>query len=213
MTHTIAEAIKSLILPLGFCERFGGLAVPFEVFNGKQTIRLPVTFGVDGQQCYESGKLFDLSPNDRYRSVMFFEDQTGTTVTREGKGYYSFAGTLRLLAWLNLAKLGHQEGGYYSDLVSATVINTLLAGDRTIPVTADPEETFPMEGAIVQVDTVRILRKERGLFSRYTAAEWQRAFVYPFDFFALDIDARLIVGRNCFTAADVGEEVTCITEY
>lgn len=214
MIYTIAETLKSKILPLGFCERFGGVAVPFEIYTAaNKLVRVPVTFGVDGKACYEAGKLFDLSPNDSYRSVMFFEDQTGATITREGKRYYAFSGTLRLLAWLNLAKLGHEEGGFYGDIVSASIVNTLLDGDRSTPVTADPEETYPMEGAVVVVDNVRILRKERGLFSKYSAAEWQQAFVYPFDFFAMDIDARLIVGRNCFTAPDLGDEVTCITEY
>jgi hypothetical protein len=213
MTFTIAETLKNKILPLGFCERFGGIAVPFEIYTANnKLVRVPVTFGVDGQACYESGKLFDLSPNDAYRSVMFFEDQTGSTVVTQGKTHFSFSGTFRLLGWLNLAKLGHEEGGYFTDLVVGTIVKTLLSGDRSTVLTID-DFGGTLEGAVVQVETVSIPRKDRSLFSRYTAAEWQQAFVYPFDFFAIDIQARITVGRNCFTEADATDPITCITIY
>lgn len=215
MIYTVAETLKDAILPLGFCERFGGLAVPFEMNLDGRIVRVPVTIGVDGKQCYEQGKLYDLAPNTLYRSVMFFEDQTGSAVLEGEKKRLQFASTLRLLCWLNLEKIGAEFGDgnelypkSYTDRATGTIVKTLLSGNRTF---TPSDEKF--SNAMVQVTGVRVLRKERQIFNRYTFADWQQAFVFPFDFFAIDIDSIFIVGRNCFDDADFIAPVDCITTY
>lgn len=208
MINVTTDTLKDAIIGLGICERFGGLAMPFEMNDGDKIVRVPVTVGVDGQECYELGTLFDLAPNSLYKSVMFFEDSGGSKITRERKDVLSFSYSLRLLAWLNFIKLGQEDAGSYTDRAAALVVKTLFSGDRTFPVT-DPDIT----SGIVIVDAVSIPRKDRSVFSRYTFAQWQKAFVFPYDFFALDIEARLLVGIDCFTEVAPADPLDCVEGY
>jgi hypothetical protein len=211
MINTIAETIKERLLECNIFERFGGIAVPFEIAISKtQTIRVPITLGVDGQQCFERGRLFDLAPNTLYRSVFFFEDQTGTVVEKIGpkKNYLAFTGTLRLLGWLHLNKLGNDTGAGYTDRVVGTILAKLAENNWAMEV-SDPEFTT----GTVTINAARVVRKEPAVFGRYSFSTFQKAFVFPYDFLAIDLTATLLVGQNCFTPVEAETSIDCITEW
>ena len=198
---------------LGFIERYGGLVRPlrYNERDGDGNV-YPIAYPVScliADSCTDPGIYKGLTPDDRYKSVAYFE--------RRGDGVQSF-GTptqndmtfrlpLRFVVWLNFKKLGI-EGcpsilPYAMAFVKALHVQNLTATDTSISQPARVHIRswgWPDQRADV-------------IFAPYSYAVKEQYFMPPYGFFAVDLVAELMVNIGCFVAPDVQTEIDCITTF
>jgi hypothetical protein len=116
MVHHFINQFKSDITSIPWVERYGGLARPVtQVSTNKdgQTFikKYPVSCEINNDQCFKKGRYLDLVPDEKYKSLVYWE-QTGilgmTPVQKMPEAYdlYEFRAPVQLVVWLNLQKLG-----------------------------------------------------------------------------------------------------------
>lgn len=218
MIHAITTPIKTAISGMtlftsGTDSRVAGIVIPVTKRNRDgQLVTFPVTFDVDGKQCWEEGRYFELLPNDLYRAVIYFEQLTGVRFTgyKDEKDQIMIYETdLRLVCWMNLKKFGSVDLTL-ADRVALGVIKTLTATkgetERNAGRLAVVDASYT--NAVVEVVPVQQARQEQTIFSRYTLPDVS-FLLYPFDYFAIDLRCYFHVGRECFTEVTAGVEIVC----
>lgn len=217
MIHTIAEPIKTAIsaMPLfttGTDTRISGVVLPVTKKDKEgNSFTFPVSCDVDGKACWEQGKYFDLLPNDLYRAVIYFEQQTDVRFTgyKDSKDTIMIYETdLRLVGWVNLKKLGTTDCAI-TDRLALGVIKTLTSNKGEISRNSGKLSVVDADytNASIELVPVRQVRQDRAIFSRYTLKETN--LLYPWDYFAIDMRCYLYVGRECFTEVTAGAEILC----
>ena len=74
MLYIVEPALRAKALALPFVERYGGIAHPMtHTFGGDAIKTFPVSMALTGAQCFDQGKYANLVPDDRYKSVSYFE--------------------------------------------------------------------------------------------------------------------------------------------
>lgn len=211
MIRVICETLKGLLTNMDYVERLGGVVMPVtqEVVNeeGVPTRYVfPITCDAEGTACVESGKYFDMLPNDAYKSVLYFEDRTGVAFGAWQRKYneQTFRGVVRLVGWLNLAKMGFDSCSVTDRIVMAIIQS--LHSTKPLPITVT--ETG-WTGAQLDVEKVDLVRRGENLFAQYTWAQTQQAIIYPFDTFGMDITFTLKTGVDCVDAPALESEILC----
>lgn len=203
MNGLVADWLKGLIEPLTFTEKIAGLVRPFikvdvvefrdenneVVSNTTVTKSFPVACGVTADECNTDEKYKDLTPDDRYRSVSYFEDQ-GAIVTGKTGDRVHFLSRIRYVCWLNLKKFDTEECNI-SHLCAASVIAAVW-GNHT--------NTAMLQG--VKVRSFIQPPKSPAIFANYTYDEEVTQYLlYPFDYLAIDFEVEYSVNAsNCFDA-------------
>ena len=211
MIRLIEQALRAQILDLGYVERYGGIVRPVtirqEVDEGQYIAQtFPVSCGVTGTDCFDGGKYLDLVPDDQYRSVAYFEQRGGAALRESTTARKIWAGVenVRFVAWLNYPALGLDDCRGPERFALATLAR--IVGTRN----------FTVDGITGRLDVTeaRILeRDEREVFGRYSYAEKQWAFFWPYDFFAIDFTARVTIPGGCLEDVTLGAAVECVTTY
>lgn len=225
MIHNIIAPIRDTIADMtlftGNDTRLAGVVVPITKAvqvkgagsaPASRDVTFPASCDVSGRACYEEGRYFDLLPNDRYKTVAYFEQQTDVRYTGFKDGtkdkIMTFETDVRLVCWVNAKKLGYADCSVTGRIVLG-MITALSArrGEMSRTSGRFDVEDEAFTNAVVEADVVRQLRRDASIFSRYTLPVVD--LLYPWDFFALDIRCAFHVGRECFEAVAVGEEITC----
>lgn len=202
MTSDIAAILRTYIETLPFKDKVGGLvkAITF-MQEGEEGLRgikkvMPVDCGVTHREC-TAGKYTDLMPNNKYKSVMYFEDG-GTNIITRDPGTFSFETKLTLVVWLNLKKLGKTGCS-----VSALAIGSILKAFPTKYVNSSPYTRIQ-----ISVDSQE--PKTSAIFSKYTYDEEKLQYLmYPFDYFALNISVKFTIPESCITDWENDPELLC----
>lgn len=209
MNTGIGEILKGYISTLNFADKVAGVVRPviqvdvIEQYDednkliGTVTQRkvFPVACGVTHKQCYEEGLLTDLVPNSSNRSIMYFEDNGCVLTGVEGK-LQRYKSSIRLVGWLNL-----QQFDTSSCTISAEVIAAII---KVIPT-----GIFNAAGTNyqrVQIRLRNIVPKSQAIFGSYTYNEETTQYLmYPYDYFALDLEVDFAIHENCIQDVSIKE--------
>jgi len=205
MIYLIEENIRSTITDLNFVERYGGIVRPVLV----DTDTVPVSRYANLATCFDSGSnLLDLVPDDRYKSVAYWEQRSNVDVVPGSAKdqYWRIAVDLRLVVWLNLTKLGLTS---YSDTDKMEL--QALKAVRNLDGTHVDDGAYKF--AIHSVLPRIVTRDPRVVFAPYTYNEKEWAFNYPYSFFGVDFTFNLMLAAGCISDVELGAETTCITAW
>jgi hypothetical protein len=192
MNKEVAAILKEKLRGLPFVDRLAGIAQTVTEtqageISGTITKRYPVTY--DPNELDENGNVREicLVPDQFYKSIIYFEDG-GIDITQDARHGNGYRSALRLVCWLNRAKL---VGSHYTE-ISGRCINAIISR-----LTNKNPETV---GMFIKFKTnvSRIPPQDNGIFSRYTYSETDRQYLRPpFDFFAIDFIIDFQVKEKC----------------
>lgn len=199
MNAQIANIIKGYLTPLPWVEVSAGLIKPFirivPVGAGKPPVReqFPVSCDYTYSEC-TNGKYKTLIPSEKYRSLLYFEDM-GCIKTKNEGGYNYWKSRLRLVVWVNMKRFDF-NGCYISPLL----VNAIEA--------AIPEVYFNAPPFVkVNVQSISEMPKDATIFSKWSYKEEVLQYLmYPFDYFALQIDTEFAISRDCMDAVTIKDE-------
>lgn len=213
MIQDIIQSIGHKVTDLSFIERYGGLVQTArqiqEVTDGQFTeVAFPVSCNVNASQCWEDGKYQDLVPNDQYSSIAYFEDRNGsqfngTVKDRPKQSYMQFTHNVRFVCWLNLQKLGITECHAPKAVLQA--LKALYCKNENI------ETSSGLKLSRFNMNVTSQLPKDANIiFDRYTYAHCQDALLYPFDYFAFNVQLSYNINPSCFEDWAINTPVNCI---
>lgn len=193
MNKEIAHILKGKIKDLPFIDVIAGMAQtvtrdqPQDEGAAMIQQRFPVSSDTSLPNGCEGGPEFLLIPDSSRKSIIYFED-FGIQSTGREHGLPTFNSSIRLIAWLNRAKLTGDHYAEISGRAMAMIIN-LLAG-------RNPENVDMFTRLSVSV--ARIPPQEPALFGRYTYDETLRQYLRPpFEFFGIDFTCRYAANISC----------------
>lgn len=217
MVGTIITQIKNYLTDLGegltWAERVAGLVsraerpIMMEV-EGRQVQfgvdAFPISHDVEGKKCWETGKYYALLPSHTYKSVIYFE-QTSPLVfagPKDIKGkIWVFTGNIRLVCWINAKKFGVDTPGL-SDRLMLMVLKRMvrdrpnkghtLANSSIIPFIDDNFINPHLEVLILGQPVT-----DSSIFGRYTIGAQAENLLFPYEYFAIDMQFRFEVGKEC----------------
>ena len=184
MNHKIANILKSYIEVLPWADKVAGLTqvanIRLKEGENKTDKSYPISCDIDADAC-KKGKYQDLAPDQKKKSVMFFEDRGGVTIEKHEGNRIFYQCQLRLVVWLNIRLI---EGVACDADASCGV-----SGDYVIDVIkAIPYHPFDFGGFYgIFIDPPEQVERSVDIFNRYTFNEPQTQYLmHPFDYFALD---------------------------
>ena len=188
MNNKIANIVVGFIEDLPWIEKLSGLTQVARVSqssgDSKVEKRFPISCAMNYDDACKLGTYDELSPDSKYKSVVFFEDDSFSLDEKVGDKLY-YESTIRLVAWLNLCKI-EDSCGTSGDYV-LSIIKALPAMAYNYGV---------MLG--ITIDVTSQLQRDVSIFSKYTFNEKQTQYLmYPYDFFALEIRTRFHVKSEC----------------
>ena len=199
MNATIAELILTRLGALPWLEKTTGLTRPvtFGGKNGTKDSTLPVACTVTDPQACTLDKAYAILPDEKFRSVVFFEGATLPERIRKPGIGIQYRSRLRMVVWMNCAKLGGECN--CGDLAYQSIVTAL-----------DKKMRYD-SGVFKGIKHVVTGGATRGteIFSKYTLDEKRSQYLhFPFDFFAVDIDTDFRLMPGC-EADLVPEDAAC----
>lgn len=180
--------MSSDIKLLPFVDRYSGIVRTLErkqdSFDGKggDVKKYPVSCDVTSRDCENQAIIENLIPNDDKKSVVYWEELSPMTNLGEtnSKNYYQkrFRGTARLVVWLNLAKLGETCTSY---IEAYAELERVITKKLRVP-------SGIYQGSRVSIEPKNdVLQDKNIVFGKYTYNSFVNYYLYPFDFFAIDV--------------------------
>lgn len=205
MLYIIEPYLKVKAQALPFVERYGGIAYPMtHTFNTETIKTFPVSMSLTGAQCFDQGKYSNLVPDERYKSVSYFEGLTSpsqVTFDDPKKGIAIIRQAVKFVVWLNMKKLGFED---YSQ-VGLMALAALAEFQDTYAVNYGGNMgRMKVTGAAIRMD-------KNGVFGGYTYQDKQHLFMWPFAFFAIEMTTVTELPRRCLAEIEVMEPIECIT--
>ena len=211
MINAVLELIKSTITEKPFVERYGGLVIRVnnESSNGRPCY-FPVSCNVEAAQCFEQGRFLDLMPNSEYSSLFYWECIKDLTLQSAGSRKNNeqvHRGTIRLVGWLNLVKLGWAGECDRAEKVAYELLRDIEAGNRYTMAS-------PFIGSSVDMCFSSLVCRDPAIFSKYSYDEKKlmSCLLGLYDFFAIDLDVKIHTKLNCIEDNVLGTpgELDCI---
>jgi len=216
MIRSALSIIAPKIKQLAFVHRYGGPAKTVtrsiavnEDFNIFENQKFPVTSDTSVSECWEDGRYLQLCPNDRYASVVFFEEVNGMSFDgyseqRSGRRRFPvFSGQARLVAWLNYQELGLDETEY-SDMFALSFIGAINSEYTQIK--------SPLIFNRLQFSVSNVEPQSSNPFSKYSFSDIERLLLYPYGYVSMIVDIQAELSPKCFDGVDVLNPIECV-EY
>lgn len=211
MIRLATEVLKPIVIALPFVERFGGLAKAITAnFEGSGDAfaakTFPISCDLNSKECFELGKYQNLLPNDKYKSVAYFEHNNNTKLVESNLigNPWEASTTIRFVCWLNMRLLGLDDcfGTSRFEIVTA---KDIIGVHRFTVDSIDGKLT---------VRTANIVQKDpRVIFGRYSYADKDHVFHHPFDFFAIDFDLKIEINPACLNDMTIPDPLDCLTTW
>jgi hypothetical protein len=207
MTESLVETLRSRIEGLEWVGQYGGLVrtisriIPSVEGKSIQQV-FPVSCNVNINQCWETGEYQSLAPNDAYKSVCYFE-QLGSLQTADSPlpNVSRYTVPLRFVAWLNLKKLGIENGCNTSERIETNVMQLF---------------DFHFQGVaagsisgLLSCEIRDIISKDDGVFRKYSYSDKQNLLFSPYDFFSIDIELMFDTDGKCVQPFVLQPEILC----
>jgi hypothetical protein len=225
MVSVIANVLKSNLANLEWVERFGGMvqqatrpefvtgADGVQIVKGYQTY--PVACGSNMANCWNDGRYKHFEPDSSKAAIAFFTDNGGVSLRGyEGhkNTFLKFTFDIKFLCWMNIARLGEAITAgdcTPSGRVSPFVIAQLFGEHTAVGLYGGglEEEVFQA----IEVTGVRELVKSPSMFEPFTFARDginRGLFIYPYDYFGLNITGTFVINRLCLPEFGVDWEPT-----
>tara|TARA_R100000654_G_scaffold16619_2_gene34884 strand:+ start:3940 stop:4593 length:654 start_codon:yes stop_codon:yes gene_type:complete len=190
--YLIDTILTPKISVLDFVDRYAGIVRTINIAEGNGTEtgivkRYPVACNVTGADCANIGIYQNLVPDDSKKSIIYWEmiqpmSNVGYTSTRN---FFEkrFRGTARLVVWLNLAKLGIENCTDAVNIIPILEKEITMRGKITSGI---------FEGAQLRIQPLRMVNQEiNTVFGKYDYNKLKNFYLYPFDFFAIDVQFTL----------------------
>jgi hypothetical protein len=207
MLYIIEPALRAKAEALPFVERYGGIAHPITAnFAGDGLKTLPVSMSLTGAQCFDQGKYINLVPDDRYKSVSYFEGLNSPAriaFSGEKRGIATISQSVRFVAWLNMTRLGYDNQAQVGLMALAAV----AAFQDKYPI------TFAGKSGRMEVTSARVLLDKNSAFGGYTYVDRQHLFMWPYAFFAVEMETVTQLPMRCLEELEAGEPLQCVTQW
>jgi len=190
--YLIDTILSPKIQVLDFVDRYAGIVRTINIAEGNGTEtgivkRYPLACNVTGVDCANIGVYQNLVPDDTKKSVIYWEmispmTNGGMTKTRD---FYrkKFKGTARLVVWLNLAKLG------IDNCTDSILVLPILEKEIT---TKGKITGGIYDGDLLWIEPLRMVNQDiNTIFGKYDYNKLKNYYLYPFDFFAIDVQFTL----------------------
>jgi len=205
MNQAIASIIRNQIDGLDFIDKIAGLvaAVTFDMKAPNNTTvqkTFPIACCVTPEECGKEGAYYDLMPNSKYKTVIYFEDRGVSFIKAESNWIY-YVSNLRLVCWINIEKL--LETGICKAEIPCTYAAHIIAQIiRSLPQHPQNITPFSFVYSVIESEDIR----SSAIFSQYTYDEKHIQYLMsPFDYFALEIKTNFAV---CLRGTDYYEPCT-----
>ena len=186
--YIIDKVISPKIKALSWVDRYSGIVRTINIAMGNDTDkgivkRYPISCDVQGVDCNNIGVYQNLVPDDSKKCVLYWEmisPMSNAGMTKQ-KNFYvkKFKGTARLVVWLNLGKLGMNNCTDSFKLVpilekEITTKAKLVGGD--------------LDGSMIWIEPQRMVKQDiNTVFGGYDYDKLKNYYLYPYDFFAIDV--------------------------
>ena len=193
MNNSIANILKSSIETVDWADKVAGLVqtANVRVKNGDSISdkSYPISCNVTYEACIK-GTYDELAPNSKKKSIMYFEDR-GVSFVEHSGNKMKFRSSLRLVCWLNLCLIDDScgvSGSYVIDIIKKL-----------------PSKGFAASGFYsILITSISQVERSVDIFSKYTYNEQATQYLmYPFDYFALDLEIEFII--PCISGTPVPE--------
>ncbi len=201
MIHTIGEILKNKLIGFTYVDRLAGVVATGVKKNASgKLIKFPMACDVTGVACDENNRIKDLIPDDKYKSVIYFEDLGGSQFAEKKGNNLKFTSNIRLIGWLNLKLLGKDDCSVTAQ-VAAHIITRLESS----------KETNPIPFTRLKVAVISQLQRTPQIFGKYTYQEDQTQYLmFPFDYFAIDFKVTYWLNENCVPEFNAGIPDECL---
>ena len=188
--YIIDKVISPKLEALSWVDRYSGIVRTINIAMGNGTDkgivkRYPVSCDLDSTDvdCANTGFYQNLVPDDTKKSVVYWEmisPMSNAGMTKQ-KNFYvkKFKGTARLVVWLNLGNLGFQRCNDAFQLIpilekEITTKAKLVGGD--------------LDGSMIWIEPQRMVKQDiNTVFGGYDYDKLKNYYLYPYDFFAMDV--------------------------
>ena len=236
MIDLVANALQSNILDLPYIDRYGGVVRPVpirvetEIEGQYVTKNYPIGRMVAGGICTEGEQSNIFEPNADFKSVSYLEQVETLASVRIAPYKYNvrenvwlFRERFRFVCWMNIT----QFSKYIVDPMSG---EPMVDGEGNAPVEPYISTTrFELAALKAVVGKYEILAEEnegllgkmkvepygvvrhspREVFGRYEYSEYEWAFVYPYDFFAVEFETEILIPSSCIGEMEAGIPIKC----
>jgi hypothetical protein len=185
----VDQIVTGLKLDLAFVDKITGIVKPAKIDIAGTVKTIPIAFNTNVTTCNDS-ELWDFVPDDTKISIIYFEDR-GTSMTKMENQSIYFTSNFTLVCWFN-----------YKRLTGNMTNPSLIVGNviKYLPVVMG--NISPLIGVVLSVTGQQ--DNGGGVFSKYSYIEEQSQFItYPYDYFALDLQAEYSVRKECFTDIEI----------
>jgi hypothetical protein len=190
----VNEIVKGLQLDLSFVDKITGIVKTAQASIGGAVKSFPVAHNINLDTCNDS-ELLDFVPDNRKRSIIYFEDR-GTTMTRMENQSIYFTSNFTLVCWFNYKMLAGNMTN--TSQISGNLIKHLPVVMGNIP---------PLIGVVLSVTGEQA--NDGSVFSKYSYIEEQSQFItYPYGYVALDLSADFSVRKECIEDIQI-QELSC----
>lgn len=205
MNKELASILKSKISDLPFIDVLAGLAQtvvqddPIHEDSAAMLVRrFPVSYDTNQPNDCMGGPERSLIPDSSKKSIIYFED-FGSQSTGRLHNLPTFTSNLRLICWMNRAKI---TGNIYSE-ISGRCMSLII--DRLVGKNPINQGMFTR----LIINVARIPPQEVALFGRYTYEERDRQYLRPpFEFFGIDFSCNYAINTKCLDQTQWNNE-TC----
>lgn len=214
LIQSAIDLLSSQFTTLSWVERYGGVVQTFvESFDeeGGEAIqkKYPVSCSVNEADCATDQRYQDLCPDDTKKSVVYWE--VLQALQNNGAASYGnvgnnkqivFVGSARLVVWLNTDLLGINECNTAAKAMRS--IMPLLF--RSIQIT-DP--TSPLYRCQIDFEMTGEVVRDINIFSKYSFSEQSGITLHPYDYFAVDVNIRIVMPVYCAFDFNTGVPIDC----
>lgn len=183
-------------------------AITAKFQNGEQfnAATFPVSMSLTASECFDQGKYINLVPDDRYKSVAYFEGLNSparVTFSREKRAMATITQTVRFTAWLNIPKLGWTT----MDNVGLAAVGTVAMLEGEYPVTyAGQEGRMRVADATIYLD-------RNNAFGGYSYQDKQALFMWPYGFFSVGLTCTILLPLSCLSEIETASPIECLTQW
>lgn len=183
LRYLIDNLLSTEIQTLSFIDQYAGIVRTVNMkFDGVEK-KFPIACNVTGADCNNPSTFENLVPDDSKKSVIYWEEMqpmqvVGFTPTNS---YYNrkMQGTARIVVWLNLAKFGEVDCN--------APIEFMLELERVITKQVKINGGFFDDNLLWILPIKTVQNDVATIFGKYTYPKNLNFYMYPFDFFAIDV--------------------------
>lgn len=198
MIYKVADILKAQIADLEFVDRLAGLVRPLPLViptdAGVIVKNIPVEVSVSSFPCTQE-QLPALVPDEKYTSLIFFEDQGTATWKEDDSFYYYPSSSIRICCWFNLPKIN-------ADYIDATypVMRILESIPTNI---ANTDELL-----MIHTSFAGFVPNTQDVFSGYDFDMKDHQYhLYPYDVRGINFTVNYAVSRSCLGELSLNPKV------